>query len=215
MIEPRRLCGFRKIEGYYLVGGMAFMGCDRLPIELMVCPVCGAGIRFSRGIGGVNPLKLWGPHDKAHFVKDVGILTCICPKGCNVCYPPNEPAFIMFVGEKYYTVQEFITEARSMGVSKRLPGPPPEGLIPGKTVVYLAHKKCIDTGKKDEKGKTIFKQGVFAAFVPQRVERLCWQSDYTKENIAKYEKKGIKLIPVPMGDPDHKPSRKRDQPSFL
>jgi hypothetical protein len=192
-----------------LVGGAAFESCDRLPIEIGICPVCGSGIHTSRGIGRVNPLKLWGPHDSAHYDKASGILeTCRDPKTCYVCYPSDAMAFLMFVGEKFYTVQEFMQESRTMGVSKRIPAVP-DGLVCGETVVYLAHRKTILTDKKDESGNFIWLPGIFTAFVPQRVEKICWQSDYTPDNIDLHKKRGIDLVPVPDGDPDHMPSKKR------
>jgi hypothetical protein len=42
--------------------------------------------------------------------------------------------------------------------------------------------------------------GIFTAFIPQRVEKLCWQS----EKIEKHRKRGIELVPVPDNDLDHK-----------
>jgi len=45
--------------------------------------------------------------------------------------------------------------------------------------------------------------GIFCAFIPRRVEKLVWDSEYTPENIEKHKKRGIDLIPVPSGDKDH------------
>jgi len=33
-------------------------------------------------------------------------------------------------------------------------------------------------------------------FVLGRIERFCWQSEYTQENIEKHKKRGIELVPV-------------------
>lgn len=238
--ETKRGCGWRRVGGYYLVGTMGFLSCDRLPIQLDVCPVCGAGIHFARGMARVNPLKLWGRHQKykAQTLTDGGQTFteqehCICVDGCSVCDPTDKPAFIMFVGEKFYTVQEFISEARTMGISKRIPPHYPAGLKLGETVIYLAHKHCIREdrmrtvqrkvkltkdvgdgrlinvdGVKDVQ-VPVWSAGVFCAFIPTRVEKCVWEEDYTPEAIAQAAKQGVTLVPFKQ-DADHAPSEKEE-----
>ena len=59
-LEPRRGCGYRKVGKLYIRGIGAFKECHRLPIPLTVCPVCGEGIKFTRGWVRLNPRKLFG-----------------------------------------------------------------------------------------------------------------------------------------------------------
>lgn len=119
--EQRRGCGYRRVGGLYLVGGYVFNPCDRLPLAIGHCPVCGSGLHFTRSMTEINPQRLWGEHtEKVEiFTKEpdksmvggsmtVNKIICTCPQTCNVCYPPDAIAFVMMVGEKYYSPQSFI-----------------------------------------------------------------------------------------------------------
>jgi hypothetical protein len=99
---------------------------------------------------------------------------------------------LMWVGESNYSADTFMNEARTLGVSKRIAGVP-RNFEPGKTVVLLAHPHAIN--KKDA--------GIFAAFIPQRVEMLIWQSEATDDKLKELESRGITAIIVPDGDTDH------------
>jgi hypothetical protein len=166
-----------------------------------VCPVCGHGIWHSRGIERINPLALFGYHEG-----------CTEPyKNCHICHPKVDKAFLMWVGEKFYTPQGFIEEAYTMGVSKRIANVPRD-LIIGKTVVYLAHRKCapvppeklegVDQPELIE-GEGYMGAGIFSAFVPQRVELLIWESKATPEYLESLEKRGITPVIIKDGDTDH------------
>lgn len=217
-IEKRRGCGFRKVGGLYLCSDGIWVSCDRLPLKVGRCPVCGAGIHFARAFTEINPHQLWGSHDPC--------FDRIRP--CHVCDPKDERAFIMMVGAKYYpTPISFLEEATEMGVSKRIPFVP-KNMELGKTVVYLAHPKAVEVheslavqqamavveqaGNPQQalfpletvvKAKPDYKMGIFCAFIPQKVQKLCWESEYTEENMEKHNKRGIELVPVPDGDKDH------------
>jgi|GEM_PF-2940968 len=54
-VEARRGCGFRKINGLYLVGGGLSAPCDRMPYRLDRCPTCGEGVKFTRGHSWLQP----------------------------------------------------------------------------------------------------------------------------------------------------------------
>ena len=211
--EPRRLCGFRKVGGTYLCGKYIHIPCDRMPFPLTTCPICGQGIKVGRGFTQVNPYWLWGTHQD-----------CQDQLGrCFLCDPQDQPAYIMLVGENFYkTPGDFIKESLAMGISKRIPFVP-KGLDLGKTVLYLAHPKACEVREPEiiQQAMAILEQsetkqprllvgdkvekrlGIFTAFIPQRIEKLCWQSQYTEENIERHRKRGIELIPVPDGDRDH------------
>lgn len=188
------------------------VSCDRMPFPLETCPVCGGGIKVSRGFTQVKPLTLWGPHQG-----------CRDMFPCHLCFPKDDPAYIMLVGEKFYKKPEdFITEALELGISKRIPFVPKD-LVLGKTVVYLAHPKAVEI--KDpvavQQAMAIIEQaetsqprlfeteriertlGIFCAFIPQRVEKLIWQSEATPEELEKLEKRGISPVVIPDGEIQH------------
>ncbi|MBA7593196.1 hypothetical protein ES703_00113 [subsurface metagenome] len=212
-VEERRGCGFRKVGGMYLCGEFISSPCDRMPFPLTTCPVCGQGIKVSRGFTQVNPHRLWGIHWDC---KDLF-------RPCFLCDPKDEPAYIMLVGAgNYKTKEDFLDEAHRMGISKRIPFIP-KGLELGKTVIYLAHPKAcevkepavlqqamaiVEEAQTDqprllETDKVEKKLGIFCAFIPKRVEKLIWESQATPEELEKLEKRGITPISIPDGEEDH------------
>lgn len=232
-VEQKRGCGFRRVGAMYLCGGYISASCDRLPLPLTTCPTCGGGIRVSRAFTEINPYRLWGNHDGEgailayeripgeDYVKE-GVVCQDIIRPCHVCDPPDDVAFIMMVGEKYYTPESFLEEAESMGISKRIPWLPKK-LELGKTIIYLAHPRAGEVkvpaamqqtmaivGESETEQPRLLeaernekKLGIFCAFIPKKVEKLVWQSEYAEENIEKHRKRGIELIPVPDGDKDH------------
>ena len=211
--EEMRGCGYRHVGGLYLCGEYISVPCDRLPHPLDVCPVCGGGIKVSRGFTKINPLRLFGVHQPCEDKWP----------GCFVCEPKDEPAFIMGVGERYYkTPADFITEGARLGISKRIPFIPKE-LELGKTIVYLAHPKAcqvthpavlqkamaiVSGGEQDqprllESEKPEYKMGIFSAFIPHRVEKLIWEKDATVEELESLQKRGITPVVIKDGDTDH------------
>lgn len=209
-VEAKRGCGYRKVGGLYLVSGTLFSSCDRLPFPIHSCPVCGAGVYFSRGMAEVNALKLLGTHEglktTAHADGTSTSETIICNdyiRPCIMCDPSDQPAYLLGVGEKYYTPQEYMQEALTMGVSKRIGKSIPKHLEIGKTVVYLTHRKAIDLNEKNEKGENMYQLAIFCAFIPQKIEKLIWQSEATEENLKALEKRGITPVIIPDGDKDH------------
>lgn len=217
--ETKRGCGYRKVGGIYLVGGFTTSPCDRLPMEVGHCPVCGAGVHFSRNAAEINPFKLWGEHWVGSSMSNIDrdMYPCACDP-CFVCNPPDGTAFIMMVGEAFYkTPQDFIKEAQEMGVSKRIASIPKK-LKLGETVVYLAHKKACngnnpqqesllaDNGQArmlDAEVKAEPKLGVFAAFIPSKIEKLIWEFDATEDALKDLEKRGITPVIIKDGDMDH------------
>lgn len=234
--EAKRGCGYRKVGGLYLVGEYIAVSCDRLPLRLEACPVCGAGIHFTRSMTEINPYRLFGNHDTElqgghdDISGNYGELDVAGCKDrfrpCHVCDPPDAVAFLMMVGEKYYTPESFIEEAGQMGVCKRIPFIPKK-LKLGETIVYLAHPKaCVVKevpilqqamalvgGTENSQPKLLEAEkeekalGIFCAFIPQRVEKLVWESELEGEQGQLYkeslEERGITLVPIPDGDADH------------
>lgn len=214
--EQKRGCGYRKVGGTYLVGDYIPISCDRLPYPLEVCPICGQGIKVGRGMTKINPVKLFGVH---HGCKDNN-------PHCFLCQPKSEVGYLMRVGEKFYkTPEDFLIEGSLQGFSKRIAQIPRDFKV-GKTVVYLCHKEaCPIKGwngnemqefmpllnenqpKLVDADKVAYKFGIFAAFIPQRIEKLYWQSaldDMPKSEIAKLKKRGITPIGIKDNDKDHR-----------
>ena len=215
-VEAVRGCGYRKVGGIYLVmDGGAWGECDRLPYELCTCPVCGAGVHLSRAMTIVDPIKLFGKHEP-------------CADGTDyVCDPKNNVGVIMLVGAQFYkTPADFMRESVTQGVSRRIPFVPKDMVI-GQTVVYMAHIKAVVKPPKVTIGaekpingnpsiltatKTTepqFALGIFGAFVPQRVEKLIWQSEATPATLADLAKRNITPVIIPDGDKDHAPSTRQ------
>jgi len=211
--EVRRGCGYRKVDALYLVGEYSSSPCDRMPFPLTTCLVCGQGIKVSGGFTQVNPYRLWGIHEDC---KDLH-------RPCFLCDPNDEQAYIMLVGQKYYTPESFLAEAHYMGISKRIPFIPKD-LELGKTVVYLAHPTACEVrepvalqqamaileeaqtkqARLLETDKVEKALGIFCAFIPKRVEKLVWESELTNKKREQLLKRGIMPIAAPDGDFDHK-----------
>lgn len=194
-VEIERFCGFRKVGGLYLCGAGPSMSCDRLPYELKVCPVCGSGVKFTRGWTWLDWLKYAGDHS----VLNEGCKCGLCP----VCHPFQQPQpyGLLFVGESFYSPQSFIQEALKMGVSRRIAAIP-HNLKLGVTWVLLAHMEACGT-RPNEQGALFKVPGVFYAFRPQKLELLIWKSEATDEKLAELKGKHITPIIIPDGDVDH------------
>lgn len=242
--EDRRGCGYRKVGGLYLVGEGISVYCDRLPFRLETCPVCGAGVHFSRAFTEINPLALFGTHDQDVIVgwdrpdmADMTVKKVNCfdnprYRPCQMCDPSKDPAYIMMVGEKYYsTPDDFRDEARRLGsISKRIPFIP-RNLVLGKTPIYLAHNKACTVTEPaseelgrlklwDESGgstgelsegpvrlldapKETKALGIFQVFIPKRIEKIYWKKDLENLSIKEYEELEKRHItPVGVDDGD-------------
>lgn len=188
--EAKRGCGYRKVGGLYLVGEGPSEPCDRLPIILGVCPVCGQGIKFTRGVTWLRPEQFlegdhrvgtstlnMNPEQRAAGGKDVPVL---CPEDyCPVCRPAllGEKAALMWVGEKFYSVDSFSKEAAELGISKRISALP-RGFKAGETWVLLAHKKGVLVPDPDDGDLFGYKPAIFMVWRPRGFERIVKQSEY-------------------------------------
>lgn len=230
-IESKRGCGYRKVGGTYVVSGNFWASCDRLPFPLTVCPCCGEGYRPSRSLREIDPRgMLGGKHEP-----------CICKTNCYICNPgklysyedeslDKVSHYLEWIGGNFYKDHStFISEAQKLGISRRLKNGVPRGVVVGKSVFYLAHRDILFTKRSNAaKGFTrqLFEKGpgIFMAFVTQRIEHICTQSEfdlterYEKDNdiwfpedlpnrikqLSNLKKRGITLIPVPDDDHDHR-----------
>ena len=165
--EPARGCGYRRSGpdgvGLYLMGPGVFEICERLPWPLVICPCCGAGIKFGRGFTWVEPEKLFNRSLKPQCLADIGVLDGHHNHAlCALCTPPEGRHGLLWVGDKFYTPSSFLREAVGRGISKRIASIP-HGFKVGETVVYLAHKKAIPT-----EGESL--PAVFTVFKPSHID---------------------------------------------
>jgi hypothetical protein len=209
--EAKRGCGYRKHGNIYLIGGCIGVPCDRVPLPLKSCPTCGGGIHYFRSYKWINPLDFFGTHDVLYDEPQ-----CIDEprfRPCHLCDPGTNPAILMMVGERNYKTPDiFMNEARLQGISKRIIQIP-RGIKLGETVVYLAHNKACKEEPPaepveperliDAPKKKVSRLGVFTAFIPQRIEKIYWESEVTDEVKEDCAKRGITPVGLPDGDPDH------------
>lgn len=197
-VEEKRSCGYRKVGGIYIIGEGIPVVCDRLPMEIKTCPVCGEGIRFTRVPREINPRHLFGGFHEP---------PCVCRQRnptCRVCNPPDF-GYIWGVGHKFYaTPEEFIAESNRLGISKRVPRVPKRLKI-GETSIYLIHNRACLVGTDDD-GAPMFAPGVFLVFIPTRIEKLIWKKDADVQTMKSLVKRGIFPVVVPDDDKDHAPS---------
>lgn len=207
-IEARRSCGYRKVGGIYLVGTGEGIACDRLPYELTLCPCCGAGIKQARGITWLKARQFFVRTHSLELEAENSKKDCICLGACPVCNPTDEKYGLLWIGEKYYTAQSFVEEARRMGISKRV-AQVPKGIKLGETWLLLAHPKVI--AKPDPEKKELFKYypAIFYAFRPQRIEKIITDKQATPKMMEQLKKRGLTPVVVPENDPDHNPGNKK------
>jgi len=207
-VEKPRCCGYRKVGALYLCGEGVPVHCDRIPYKLELCPVCGSGVKMSRGFQWLDWSKYAGEHGN---IKDEGECTCSTSPWsyCPVCSPAEfpQPYCLLWVGEHYYSVDEFISEARYMGISKRI-AQVPRNMKLGITWTLLAHSyACGSKQELQDNGmmKTVGIPGVFYVFKPNRLEMLLWKSDATVEKLEDYKRRSITPVIIPDDDKDHDP----------
>lgn len=207
-IEPRRACNFRKIGAYYLVGPALTATCDRIPLAIPTCSTCGETLRPNRGYAIIKPNLLWGLHGGALGCPDRN-RSVIDP----VCTPPDR-AYLMWVGERYYTPESFLEEARQLGVSKRI-RTPPKGFVPNLHWVFLAHRKAIPNAGATavqaalplglpEVEASQWKPGVFCVFMPTAIELIVSQEQANNPVfMLALNNENVRPVVVPTDDLDH------------
>jgi len=197
MIEPKRHCGARKVGGIYFRNDPADqLFCVSLPYNVTTCPCCFEGIKFSRGYKWIVPNKLFTNIEKSCF----GFIESTCPMKNDCPLKTKEKSGILWAGEKFYTPENFIEEAKILGVSKRIAAVPNNFKI-GKTWVFLAHIK----GGRDSMNKKV--PAIFYVFKPTRIEKIVSASQYqNRDEMDKLRAKGITPVVVADDDYDHRGS---------
>lgn len=96
---------------------------------------------------------------------------------------------LLWVGHKFYrTVDQYLSEATRMGISRRVKAIPHNFEL-GKTWVWLAHIEAV----RHEDGT--FEPAVFHAFCPQRMEYVVADGD-DDEKLDRLEKQGFTIVRV-------------------
>ena len=203
-IEEERGCGYRIVGKIYIVGEGIPAVCDNLPYPIEPCSGCGFVPQFTRGFTWLDKTYI-----KQHAGTKPGasteVIWCNCIPNCPICLPGEndlEKYGLMWVGDKYYTPEEFISESNSMGVSKAI-NKLPKDLVLGETWVVLAHRKVPMIQEEFMSGEPDYIPAIFYAFIPKAYEMLIWEKDATPERLAELKGQGITPIIVPDDMPEH------------
>lgn len=140
-VDQERGCGWRKPGGYYLVNDGPSAACGRLPVKLDICPTCSGGIHFSRGWTWVNGVALLnGSHCTLSLEECV---PCLLTFQRHENMERLKRCGLLWVGEKFYkTPEDFMSEAKEMGISRRIANVPNDFKV-GETLVLFAHISAI------------------------------------------------------------------------
>jgi hypothetical protein len=195
-VEAKRGCGYRKVGGLYLISLGGGRHCGKMPVRATVCPTCNQGIKPHRGFGWIDPVPLFG-----ELECDRSANCAACPMGDRA--DQLGPVGIIWIGEKHYTPDSFLSEAARMGISRRIAAVP-KGLKLGETWVLIAHRK-VRFGPDD------VGPGLFYLMLPTRLEKIGTETQaQDAEAMAKLAERGITPVVVPDDDPDHNPAAGRD-----
>jgi hypothetical protein len=181
--DYKRGCGWREPGGLYLRCDGPARSCGMLPLELTTCTVCGRPWHQTRGWTFVDAGELF-----------LGVACHRPPDACDECLlrVATGRAGLLWVGRSHYrSDEEFLAESRLLGVSKRIPNLPDWWTI-GRSIVLLAHPRAMETGT------SVTQAGVFAAFIPTRVEYVI-TGDESAEDLERLADRGFTLVRVTRG----------------
>ena len=219
--ESHRECGYRKVGGLYLVSDPGSIAqCDRLPLPIVPCSTCGEQPRFHRSISQIDPQTLWGDHvivgiapvvpgqnggSRPEGLPDSTDFFQLCPESDAIC-SPTDRGWLMWVGSEY-TRESFRTEAKSQGVSKRIPAIPND-LVLGEDWVYLAKKRLIpNAGQMWLPGEAREQSGcgpaIFQTCRAERVEKIVTYLA-PEATVDELRGQGVTPVVVDHGDPAHR-----------
>ncbi len=155
------------------------MYCHRLPLPIPVCKACQRPlVNPIRGIQCIEPDNIW---TRCPEWQD---LAYPCHRiECPSCLPP-EKAYVVWVGESFYeTPEQFLEEARRMGISRKIHAVP-EDLEIGDWI-FLGYRKIIPTGEYAKDKSEILAPGIFHAFQVNTIEKLLTESQQKDQYYVK------------------------------
>lgn len=228
--EAARGCGHRKPAkdgvGVYLVGPSEMAPCGRLPYELHACPTCGGGVKPARGWSWIEPTKLFvfkasdlslsgcmGRRAPSVATRLRDPLICeLCPLGLGM---PEGRHGLIWIGEGHYaTPAEYMTEARRMGVSRKIKAVPKDFEL-GKTIVYLAHRHTPLKEMDLETGEPKLGPAIFTVFKPTGIDLVIADENKVPEKAEKLaEKYGARVVKVIPKMPEQPPEAEPVQRSL-
>jgi len=180
VLDYERGCGWREPGGLYLRSDTAAQPCGRLPVPLGACTGCGRPWRAVKGWTVVDLGEL--------FAGKICLESRLRCESCCLKTPTGMAGLLWVASTHYRTPDLFLYESRELGVSKRIPDVPDWFEI-GTSVVLLAHCRVLDVGIEG------LRKGIFAAFVPTRVEYVV-RDDDTAENLPALIDHGITPVTV-------------------
>ena len=197
--EAQRGCGYRKVGGTYLVTATVSAPCGGLPIPLDRCPTCGEGIKPTRSYAWIDAKKLFAKfREQLSACQQCGwmapdIAPCVIRNQTKL----NDQDLLIWAGTQFYpTAEDFLDEARRLGISSRVAAVP-RGAEPGTTWLFFAHRKAIAGESKRE-----MSPGVIGVARLKAIERIV-DDDIAPEEVEKLEKQGLTVVKVPKDDKDH------------
>lgn len=191
--DEERGCGFREEGGlYFRTDAFSIRPCGRVPLEIEECECCGLMLKQSRGFQWFHPQKIIasviGQHIIIELIDDKVVLDRCDMASCGSCpfgaMTPMKAGLIWIGAEHYATHREFMSEAVTLGISRRIPAVP-KGFKLGEHWIYLAHPHVF--------GKD--KAGIFTAFKPTAIEYVV-KGDEDDDELKKMIANGITPVRV-------------------
>jgi hypothetical protein len=233
-VEAKRGCGYRKVGGLYMVSGQLSAPCGRLPLEVHICPTCKGGIKQTRGWTWVDAGALLANAAACRVDESMRYQLeyeqCThCPASRNNLEKLTHAGLVWVGGSFYPEAEDFMREARAMGVSRRIPAIP-RGFRLGETWLLIGHPKAVSLSPTDprvtdeereelrlanvklaEAGEpqryAIARKGIITMFKPTAIEKIVTQTQSTDAAaMEELAKKGITPVIVPDDDKDHQGS---------
>lgn len=185
--DEERGCGWRKEGGIYLVSGNFLAPCQNLPVQLVVCPVCHSGIKFSRGYTWIDIDALILDKIEHDGVGCQNTYCDLCPANGHF----GKRVGLIWIGEQFYrTAESFSREAAVQGISRRISAIPNDFKI-GETYIALAHRKAIRAGGEGF-------PGIFMVFKPDAIEYVVKKEDEILDavKLENLVRRGVTLVRV-------------------
>ncbi len=203
--DSKRGCGWRKVGGLYLRSDDPGVPCGVLPLELKSCPTCAAmGLRCrtipSRGFTWIDPSRLFDWKTircDRHPLENDARYPDLCRDCSMSMISRNEHCGLLWVGEKFYpTPEDFDKEARTLGISRRLPHDHiPKNFKVGEDFIMLAHRKSVLHASDNGESLFDYFPGVFRIFRPQRIEVIV-TGEESDDVIDGYVERGLMPVKV-------------------